>query len=84
MIRELSRTGLACQTRFVAFYSDIDHLIWPRRNARIEHPDLKARNIEAPGVGHLSMPNNSRIAFTIASALRELDPFKAAAGADPA
>ena len=84
VIRELAEPALACQTRFVAFYSDIDHLIWPRRHARIEHPDLKARNIEAPGVGHLSMPNNSRIAFTIASALRELDPFKAAAGADPA
>ena len=83
VIQELSQPAVGIRTRFVAFYSDIDHLIWPRRHARIEHPDLNARNIAAPGVGHLSMPNNSRIAFTIAGALRELDPFEAPAGAKP-
>jgi hypothetical protein len=31
------------------------------------------------GVGHLSMPNNGRIAFTIAEALRQLDHDGAAA-----
>ena len=38
------------------------------------HPDLNARNIAVRGVGHLSMPHNGRIAFDIASALRDLDP----------
>jgi hypothetical protein len=32
------------------------------------------QNIAALGVGHLSMPNNRKIAFTIAQALYELDP----------
>ena len=69
VIEELAEP--AC--RFVAFYSDIDHLIVPSRNARLDHPDLNVRNLAVRGVGHLSMANNDRIAFTIASALRQLD-----------
>ena len=69
MIRELAEPAPDCRTRFLAFYSDLDHLIWPSRNARIEHPDLRVRNVAVRGVGHLSMPNNGRIAFKIAAAL---------------
>jgi triacylglycerol lipase len=74
VIRELAEPAPECRTRFLAFYSDIDHLVVPGCNARIDHPDLTVQNIAAHGVGHLSMPNNRRIAFTIAQALRELDP----------
>jgi len=74
VIHELTEPAQDCRTRFIAFFSDIDHLVIPSRNARLDHPDLKVRNIEVRGVGHLSMPNNGRIAFTIAEALRELDP----------
>ena len=74
VIRELAEPAPGCRTRFIAFFSDIDHLVVPGRNARIDHPDLNVQNIAALGVGHLSMPNNRRIAFTIARALYELDP----------
>jgi triacylglycerol lipase len=74
LIQELAEPAAECRTRFLAFYSDIDHLIVPSRGARLDHPDLNVRNIPVPGVGHLSMPNNGRIAFTITQALRELDP----------
>ena len=74
LIQELAEPAAECRTRFLAFYSDIDHLIVPSRNARLDHPDLNVRNIPVRGVGHLSMPNNGRIAFTITQALRELDP----------
>jgi triacylglycerol lipase len=74
LIQELAEPAAECRTRFLAFYSDIDHLIVPSRNARLDHPHLNVRNIPVRGVGHLSMPNNGRIAFTIAQALRELDP----------
>jgi pimeloyl-ACP methyl ester carboxylesterase len=77
VIRELAEPALGCRTRFIAFFSDIDHLVVPGRNARIDHPDLNVQNIAAPGVGHFSMPNNRRIAFTIAQALCELDPARA-------
>jgi triacylglycerol lipase len=78
LISELAEPAPGCSTRFVAFYSLLDHLIVPSRNARIEHPDLNARNVEVRGVGHLSMPHNGRIAFDIAATLRQLDE-----GADP-
>ena len=73
LIAELAEPAPDCRTRFVAFHSDLDHLIVPSRNARIDHPDLSARNIAVHGVGHLSMPSNGQIAFQIASVLRELD-----------
>ena len=78
VIQELAQPAPGCRTRFIAFYSDIDHLVVPSGNARLDHPDLNVQNIPVRGVGHLSMPNNGRIAFTIAQALRELDPDGAA------
>ena len=51
IVTELGRPAPDCQTRFVAFYTDLDHLIVPARNGRIDHPDLRAVNILAPGSG---------------------------------
>ena len=79
VIQELAEPAPGCRTRFIAFHSDIDPVIVPSRNARLDHPDLNARNVAVRGVGHLSMPNNGRIAFTIAEALRQLDHDRAAA-----
>jgi triacylglycerol lipase len=76
LIRELAEPALGCRTRFLAFHSDIDHMVWPSRNARLDHPDLEVDNVGVRGVGHLSMPNNGQVAFRIASALAELDPFE--------
>ena len=75
LLNELAEPA-TCSTRFVAFYSDLDHVVVPSRNARIDHPDLRVRNVAVRGVGHLSMPNNSQIAFQITSALRELRPHE--------
>ncbi len=74
VIRELAEPASGCRTRFIAFHSDLDHLVGPSRNAMVLHPDLKAQNIAVTAVGHLSMPHNGRIAFEIAGALRDLDP----------
>jgi pimeloyl-ACP methyl ester carboxylesterase len=73
VIQELAQPAVGCRTRFIAFHSDFDHLIVPSHNARLDHPDLIVRNIAVHRVGHLSMPNNRGIAFTIAGALRQLD-----------
>jgi len=74
VIAELAEPAAGCRTRFIAFHSDIDHLVVPHRNARLQHPDLNVRNIAVRGVGHMSMPHSGRIAFEIAAALRELEP----------
>lgn len=73
LIAELAEPAPTCRTRFIAFYSDLDQLILPSENARIGHPDLDARNVAIRGVGHLSLPNNGRIAFEIAAELGQLD-----------
>lgn len=74
IIKELAEPATECSTRFIAFYSDLDQLIVPSRNGRIDHPDLTARNIAISGVGHLSLPHSRRIAFDIAEILQELEP----------
>jgi triacylglycerol lipase len=73
LIRELAEPAPGCRTRFVAFHSDLDQLIVPSQNARIDHPDLHARNVAVAGIGHMSMPNSARIAFEIAGVLSDID-----------
>lgn len=74
LLAELAQPAPGCRTRFLAFYSDLDQLVVPHRAARIEHPDLTARNVLVRGVGHLSLPINPGIVREIASTLAHLDP----------
>lgn len=80
VIRELAAPVEACDTRFVAFYSDVDHMVVPSRNGRIDHPDLTADNVIVRGIGHLSLPNSGRVAAEIANVLRRLDPAEVSRG----
>ena len=73
IIRELSGPAPGCSTRFVAFWSDLDHMIIPKQNARLEHPDLRARNVFVRGVGHLSLPIHGRVVHEICATLAHLD-----------
>jgi hypothetical protein len=56
----------------VSFYSDLDALISPKQAARIEHPDLSARNVLVRSVGHMSLPIDRRIGREIANTLAHL------------
>jgi len=38
-----------------------------------DHPDLSARNVFIPGVGHMSLPIDRRVTHQIASTLAQLD-----------
>ncbi|MHB8341979.1 MAG: esterase/lipase family protein [Mycobacteriales bacterium] len=73
LITELSEPAPGCTTRFLAFWSDLDELIVPKRGARLDHPDLAARNVLLRGVGHLSLPINRRVVHEIAATLAHLD-----------
>ena len=73
LMRELAEPSPGLQTRFVAFWSDLDQLILPKRSARIEHPDLLARNVLLRGVGHMSLPIDGRVVREIATLLAHLD-----------
>jgi pimeloyl-ACP methyl ester carboxylesterase len=73
IVTELAAPAPECRTRFVAFWSDLDALISPKRAARIDHPDLLARNVFVPGVGHMSLPIDRRVTYEIAAALAQLN-----------
>ncbi|MFG3252270.1 lipase family alpha/beta hydrolase [Streptomyces sp. NPDC048172] len=45
-----------CRTRFVSFWSDSDAIMIPRETARLDHSDLRVRNIAVRGVGHMTLP----------------------------
>lgn len=73
VVAELAEPAPGCRTRFVAFWSDLDALISPKQSARIDHPDLSARNVFVRGVGHLSLPIERRVTREIALTLAHLD-----------
>ena len=74
VVAELKGPAVGCRTRFLAVWSDLDQMIVPRRAARLEHPDLLARNVLIRGVGHMSLPINRRAVHEISATLAHLDP----------
>lgn len=72
LTQELDAPAPACRTRFVAMWSDLDQMIMPKRNARIVHPDLNARNVFFRGVGHMSLPVDGRVVHEISTTLAHL------------
>ena len=73
VVAELAQPAPGVRTRFVAFWSDLDQLIVPKRSARIDHPDLGARNVLLKGVGHMSLPIDGRVVREITALLAHLD-----------
>lgn len=73
LIAELAEPAPGCRTRFLAFWSDIDQLVIPQSHARVDHPDLRSRNVLVRGVGHLSLPVDGRVVREIATTLALLD-----------
>jgi hypothetical protein len=73
LVAELDGPSPDCPTRFLAVWSDLDAMIMPKRNARIMHPDLNARNVFVRGVGHMSLPVDGRVVHEICTTLAHLD-----------
>lgn len=73
LLQELAEPVGHCRTRFVSFWTDLDQLIVPKRSARLDHPDLAARNVLVRGVGHMSLPISGRVVHEIARLLAHLD-----------
>jgi hypothetical protein len=73
LMRELASPAPGCSTRFVAYWSDLDQLIVPQGNARLNHPDLDVRNVLVRGTGHMSLPINSGIVHEIGNVLAHLE-----------
>ena len=74
LVVELREPATGCRTRFLAVWSDLDQMIVPKRAARVDHPDLDARNVLVRGVGHMSLPIHRRTVHEIGLTLAQLDP----------
>ena len=74
LVAELREPAPGCRTRFLAVWSDLDQMIVPKRAARVDHPDLDARNVLIRGVGHMSLPIHRRAVHEIGLTLAQLDP----------
>jgi pimeloyl-ACP methyl ester carboxylesterase len=83
LFRELDLPAPGFATRIVAYWSDLDQLIVPHDNARLEHPDLQGHNVVVRGVGHLSLPITGRVVREVVQTLTDGEP-PAGAGRLPA
>jgi pimeloyl-ACP methyl ester carboxylesterase len=72
LMLELAAAVPGCRTRFVAYWSDLDQLVFPQRNAQLNHPDLNVRNIGVHGTGHMSLPINGDVVHGISTTLAQL------------
>jgi pimeloyl-ACP methyl ester carboxylesterase len=73
VVTELAAPAPDCRTRFLAVWSDLDQMIVPKANARIDHADLIAHNVHLRGVGHMSLPIHRRAVHVISMTLAQLD-----------
>jgi pimeloyl-ACP methyl ester carboxylesterase len=80
VLEELSAPAPGCRTRFVAFWSDLDHIMEPLEAACIEHPDLMVENVRVSGVGHLALPVHPAVANGIRQALDTAHPGEPSTG----
>jgi triacylglycerol lipase len=72
VIAELERPVVRCRTRFVAVWSDLDQLMYPKQNAQLDHPNLTARSVLVRGVGHMSLPIDRRVVAEVTQTLSHL------------
>jgi hypothetical protein len=73
LMRELDQPAPGCRTRFLVYWSDLDQMVFPQRNAALTHPDLSVRNVDLHGVGHMSLPIVGSVVHGISSTLAHLD-----------
>lgn len=70
VLRELELAAPNCRTSILAVYSDLDQLVVPAAAGRCQHPDLDVTNVMVKGVGHMSLPVDSRVVRLVAGHLR--------------
>lgn len=73
VVAELAAPAPGCRTRVLSIWTDLDQMVIPKQSARLDHPDLMARNVFVRGVGHLSLPIDGRVVHEIGSTLAHLD-----------
>ena len=73
IVTEFAEPAPGCTTKFLAVWSDMDQMIVPKSNARIEHPDLDVRNYFVSHVGHTALCFDRRVVHEVCTTLALLD-----------
>lgn len=79
VLNELAAPAPGCATRCVAFWSEFDAMMTPVGTACLDHPDLRAENVQVTGVGHLALAVHPTVIAAIRRVLDGLGPAPAAA-----
>ncbi|MFD8571345.1 esterase/lipase family protein [Streptomyces sp. NPDC059639] len=82
VIEELKEPAPGCRTRFVSFWSDLDHLMVPLETACVDHPDLLVQNVRVTGIGHLALPVHPAVAAGVRQILDAAPTTEGARAAD--
>ncbi|MEU4742738.1 alpha/beta fold hydrolase [Actinosynnema sp. NPDC023658] len=69
LLAELDEPSPPCRTRFVVVWSEMDQVVVPQGNARLEHPALVVEEHRIRDSGHLSLPVDPRTLHLIVSAV---------------
>ncbi|MFC7307418.1 esterase/lipase family protein [Streptomyces monticola] len=80
VIAELREPAPGCRTRFVSFWSDLDHVMAPLETACVDHPDLLAHNVQVSGIGHLALPVHPAVTAGIRQAIDSDEATRPMAG----
>ena len=85
LLAELAEPCRPCRTRFVVVWSEMDQIIVPQRNARLEHSSLVVEEHQIRDSGHLSLPVDTRTLHVVVTAITrsdDLSPHPIAAGGE--
>lgn len=73
LLSELAEPSRPCRTRFVVVWSEMDQVVVPQRNARLEHPALVVEEHRIRDSGHLSLPVDTRTLHLVVTAITRSD-----------
>ncbi|WP_228122424.1 esterase/lipase family protein [Saccharothrix syringae] len=65
-----------CRTRFAVVWSEMDQVVVPQRNARLEHPSLVVEEYRIRDSGHLSLSVDGRALHAVVSAITRSDDIQ--------
>ncbi|NUT99288.1 MAG: alpha/beta fold hydrolase [Saccharothrix sp.] len=69
LLSELAEPCRPCRTRFAVVWSEMDQVVIPQRNARLEHPALLVEEHRIRDSGHLSLPVDRRAIQAVVTAI---------------
>ncbi|WP_394615412.1 esterase/lipase family protein [Lentzea sp. JNUCC 0626] len=73
LLSELAEPCRPCRTKFVVVWSEMDQIIVPQRNARLEHSSLLVEEHQIRDSGHLSLPVDTRTLHVVVTAITRSD-----------